>query len=578
MTTVGTARALDLGGPASQLTLFSLSLPPTVDGDPAHHQPLPHGRAGKVSGSVRVCAGRERVPAPSLSLTHALHHPSHSPSLPSAASTSAATAADLAGATAQPLAVAGVADAAGAAAASTAAASTAASLAATLPLPPPAWVLRNPPVRETWRPGGAWSPGSFADPAGPRIAFVTTTAEPYAQIARWYEYHVSLGVSTFYLFVDGPAAAPAVAARLRALPGVLVIPRDSDLKARHAASRAWNETWLAAFFHKPCNHELFVLQSLNMEVGIALAERDAIDWILHIDTDELMYPGNGPEYSLQTVLAAYPPDVDTVVFPNYEALPERDDVTAPFDQVTLFKRNYQHVLSDAYFRSYHAVARGNPNYFITYGNGKSAARVRPGLRPNGAHRWYSYASPPPREETSPQSAVLHYTYNRFEDLKSRRDRCDCAPTDEDAKRCFILPFDRAAFLAASLKSDADLAAWFRERLVWNDPDTVTDLLKAGLFVRIFEPQLFMRGSVNGKSGEEKTGGGAAAAAAALSDKAAAASDAASTTSSLPIKDGSMLEERPLPRELGSAAVLKGIRDPGVGWNAVGLASKEKTGG
>ncbi len=47
-----------------------------------------------------------------------------------------------------------------------------------------------------------------------------------------------------------------------------------------------------------------------------------------------------------------------------------------------------------------------------------------------------------REETSDEAAVLHYTYNRFDDLKSRRDRCDCAPTEEDAKRCFILPFDR----------------------------------------------------------------------------------------------------------------------------------------
>lgn len=66
--------------------------------------------------------------------------------------------------------------------------------------------------------------------------------------------------------VDGAQAArPEVAARLRALPGVTVIPRDDKLKYRHAHSRIWNETWLAAFFHKPCNHELFVLQSLNME-------------------------------------------------------------------------------------------------------------------------------------------------------------------------------------------------------------------------------------------------------------------------------------------------------------------------
>ena len=129
------------------------------------------------------------------------------------------------------------------------------------------------------------------------------------------------------------AATPPVSSRLRALPGVLVIPRDADLKARHAASRVWNETWLAAFFHKPCNHELFVLQSLNMEVGIALAERDGVDWLLHIDTDELMYPGGGPSYSLQAVLAAQPAAVDTVVFPNYEAMPERDDVAAPFEQV-----------------------------------------------------------------------------------------------------------------------------------------------------------------------------------------------------------------------------------------------------
>ena len=72
----------------------------------------------------------------------------------------------------------------------------------------------------------------------------------------------------------------------------------------------------------------------------------------------------------------------------------RPNLTAARLQVTLFKRNYHHVVSDSYFKSYHTVARGNPNYFITYGNGKSAARISPGLRPNGAHRWYSYAKAP----------------------------------------------------------------------------------------------------------------------------------------------------------------------------------------
>jgi hypothetical protein len=42
-----------------------------------------------------------------------------------------------------------------------------------------------------------------------------------------------------------------------------------------------------------------------------------------------------------------------------------------------------------------------------------------------------------------EAAVLHYTYTKFSDLTSRRDRCGCKPTKEDVKRCFMLEFDRA---------------------------------------------------------------------------------------------------------------------------------------
>ncbi|EMS67033.1 hypothetical protein TRIUR3_19508 [Triticum urartu] len=47
-------------------------------------------------------------------------------------------------------------------------------------------------------------------------------------------------------------------------------------------SRIWNETWLAGFFYKPCNHKLFLKQALNMEMAIVMAressaERDDIE-------------------------------------------------------------------------------------------------------------------------------------------------------------------------------------------------------------------------------------------------------------------------------------------------------------
>ncbi len=46
---------------------------------------------------------------------------------------------------------------------------------------------------------------------GPRaraqLAFVTTTSDSYRQIKLWTQYHQSLGVGRFYLFVDGQARA-----------------------------------------------------------------------------------------------------------------------------------------------------------------------------------------------------------------------------------------------------------------------------------------------------------------------------------------------------------------------------------
>ena len=66
-----------------------------------------------------------------------------------------------------------------------------------------------------------------------------------------------------------------------------------------------------------------------------MATKDDVDWLLHIDTDELMYPGGNAGFSLQNVLSTFADEVDTVVFPNYESLPETDKVHDPFTEVNL---------------------------------------------------------------------------------------------------------------------------------------------------------------------------------------------------------------------------------------------------
>ena len=89
--------------------------------------------------------------------------------------------------------------------------------------------VRRKPVEE-WRPAG-WKPDAALDPQGPKarraaarlgmseaaradaacvlqVAFVVTTSDSYKQISLWVKYHHVLGVSVFYLFVDGQAAQP----------------------------------------------------------------------------------------------------------------------------------------------------------------------------------------------------------------------------------------------------------------------------------------------------------------------------------------------------------------------------------
>ncbi|CAH8265604.1 unnamed protein product [Arabidopsis lyrata] len=140
---------------------------------------------------------------------------------------------------------------------------------------------------------------------------------------------------------------------------------------------------------------------------------------------------------------------------------------------------------------YKEATRGNPNYFLSYANGKSAARIQDHLQPNGAHRWLNYMKYPNIMELG-EAAILHYTYSKFSDLTSRRDRCGCKPTKEDVKRCFMLDFDRAAFIIASTSTSEEMLQWYRERVVWTDDNLILKLVRKGILTRIYAPMVIIQ--------------------------------------------------------------------------------------
>ncbi|KAL9239949.1 hypothetical protein vseg_014220 [Gypsophila vaccaria] len=332
----------------------------------------------------------------------------------------------------------------------------------------------------------------FRSDLKPKIVITATTSASLDQILPWILYHKVIGVTMFYLFVEGNAASPKVTRVLDVIPGVKVIYRTKELERQQAKSRIWNEPWMMIFFDKPCSYNLLLRQSLNMEMAVVMARNDGVDWILHLDTDELIHPAGAREYSLRQLLLDVPSNVDIVVFPNYESSVERDDIQDPFVEVSMFKKNNDHLPKDIYTRFYREATRGNPKYFMTYTNGKSIARMNDHLGPNGPHNWYN-AMKTPNDMNLEEAAVLHYTYSKFSDLTTRRDRCGCKPTKKDVQRCFMLEFDKVAFIIASTGTEEEKRKWYREHVVWGDTAQNLKLLRNGILTRIYAPMIIIRG-------------------------------------------------------------------------------------
>ncbi|AQK91190.1 Glycosyltransferase-like KOBITO 1 [Zea mays] len=155
-----------------------------------------------------------------------------------------------------------------------------------------------------------------------------------------------------------------------------------------------------------------------------------MDWIIHLDTDELIHPVGAREYSLRRLLLDVPNNVDMVNFPNYESSIDRDDIMDSFTEVSMFKKYYDHLAKGTYFGLYKEATRGNPNYFLMVMGNQLQGEIK-----------------------LEEAAILHYAYTKFSDLTSRRDRCGCKPTKEDVKRCIILEFDCLAIIRGLKESD-----------------------------------------------------------------------------------------------------------------------------
>ncbi len=311
-----------------------------------------------------------------------------------------------------------------------------------------------------------------------KTAIVTTLRNAGDMIDSFIAYHQAVGFDRLFLFFDDPDDPDL--ARLAAHPGVTAIPHDENLRARWRAQPEYAA--LETFIPR----EVMARQVLNLGVAMELARAEGMDWLLHIDADELFFPAN------QSVVEIFSrADIDTIRFANFEAVPEKDDIPDAFRQVDLFK--IPPALQPGPFDAEGAaLLRATPQLpqhlqFHFYSNGKSAVRLASNLRPDGVHL---FAGPDARVIESAGGFVLHYAccgFTAFRDKYRILGQFADRWMDRDDIRTAIGPLHLDARDAVARGEDTT-RAFYRSRLMLHDPVRIAGLIRYRVLTRIPAPR------------------------------------------------------------------------------------------
>lgn len=206
------------------------------------------------------------------------------------------------------------------------------------------------------------------------VAIVTTLRDPGISLLSFLKYHFKIGFQHVFLFFDDPND-PAIA-YANTFDNVTIVKNDEELERR------WRETTIYSLdkmYYKYRNSEVMSRQVLNAEVAIKMCLDMQIDWLLHIDHDELFVPTAENIHDHFSRLSRE--RVDRMLYVNHEAIPEKDEVGDFFKDVTLFRKNPK--VLDNTQRLFLSNLR--QRHFLYYQNGKSAGRISKKLFSNGVH-------------------------------------------------------------------------------------------------------------------------------------------------------------------------------------------------
>lgn len=217
----------------------------------------------------------------------------------------------------------------------------------------------------------------------PKAAIVTTLKNAGPMLDSFITYHLSIGFEHIFLFFDDPddPSIPVV----QIYSNVTVVRHNDELRESWKQTKSYQT---GEHIRRYLDEEVTARQVLNVEIAIDLAKKKGIDWLLHIDIDELFHsPSQSVGEHFQSLTDR---GIHRVLYVNHEAIPETSEVYDPFKEATLFKKNPLTIDTRLTSGELKALVSRIPQlperFFLCYRIGKSAARVADGLIP-GVHEF-----------------------------------------------------------------------------------------------------------------------------------------------------------------------------------------------
>lgn len=298
--------------------------------------------------------------------------------------------------------------------------------------------------------------------ASARVAVMTCVRNEEDFLEAHLRFHHRLGVERAYVFLD----------------------RCSDRSEEVARSFSWVDA--LAEDRTPDIRYLLHHQNRCAAAALERARSDGIEWLLHLDADELAWGDNGRDElaadgSLQLLVSRSQPDTEMIVLRTKEVLPVLLPERARFWEQVYFQQDrvWERDLLDPTS----GEIRRLPKWF-GHDIGKSIVRVSAPVVPQTSHRWmraHSASSETAELRTERLGFHYHYVFTSASHWQRKYRALAAEPAEWSVGG--VVPFPKQTFKEASIRLTSVEARDYYQRWLAISGTTAEDLLIQGFAVR-----------------------------------------------------------------------------------------------